>query len=186
MPLEIKGSILLGCRGFVEERFGPARWTQVQEALAPEPRAVMSAKIFPGNWYAFPILLEVMRTAKRILAPRQPFFYRDMGRFSADFAVNRFYRFLMTFTSTERVLRRAPGIWPSFYRPGRMVVLEATSNSGRLRLEDFPHDSSEFCERIMGWMERIVELTGGRNCQMEHPVCITRGDPYCEYQGDWI
>lgn len=185
MP-EVKGSVLLSCLAFVDEKYGPAHRLRLREALDESTRVLMDGKILPVNWYPFEHLIHFMKTAQNVLEPRSHSFYRDMGRFATDFAVNRFYRFLMSFASTERVIRRAEGIWQTFYRPGQMKILEVGNKKARLQLLDFPHESPEFCERLMGWMVRMVELTGGRNCQMLHPLCIARGEPYCEFYATWI
>jgi hypothetical protein len=37
------------------------------------------------------------------------------------------------------------------------------------------------CLTIIGWHQRAIEMSGGRDACVEHPKCRTRGNGYCEY-----
>jgi hypothetical protein len=52
-------------------------------------------------------------------------------------------------------------------------------------LVGFQESTPEFCERILGWMERTMELSGARNLRANHVRCLHRGDDVCRFQGDW-
>ena len=184
--MEVRGTALQASRAYILDRYGPARFEDVCRQAPEAVRSLFARRIPPYRWYAFELLIGWMRTAQRVLAPHDDRFFWEMGRHAADFALNRFYRYLLALASPQRVVHRAPTVWSHYYRPGRMVVEEVAPTHGCVRLEDFPHGEPAFCERLMGWMERTVELTGGLNCQFHHPRCQTRGDPVCEFVGAWI
>ncbi len=182
--MEVKGTALLSAVVFVEETFGESGKQAVLQEFDESTR-VLYQRILPNSWYDLDLLMNWMKTAHRLLAPYDSRFYRKMGRFSADYTLNRFYRFLLALASTERVVRRATAIWHNYYRPGDMEIVELEPKRTHLRLVGFQHNSAEFCERVMGWMSRVVELTGGKNPILEHPVCIAKGNESCEYIGSW-
>ena len=43
----------------------------------------------------------------------------------------------------------------------------------------------EVCERLMGWMERTLELSSNKKLKSTHSLCVCRGDALCRYEGRW-
>jgi hypothetical protein len=42
------------------------------------------------------------------------------------------------------------------------------------------------CLTIIGWHQRAIEMSGGRDVHVEHPKCRARGNGYCEYLCSWL
>lgn len=54
-----------------------------------------------------------------------------------------------------------------------------------LRIAGFPEHSVLVESRIAGYMERTVEISGGRDVSMNVTASMSRGDPYAEFAIGW-
>jgi hypothetical protein len=52
-------------------------------------------------------------------------------------------------------------------------------------MHDLDDAGPEYCERILGWITRTLELCGAKGSRVEHVRCVHRGDPVCRYEGTW-
>jgi len=80
----------------------------------------------------------------------------------------------------ENIFRRY-----NYYSDGVIVILESSPTLAHIRLtkNSFPDES--MCVRLSGWMERAVELSGGKKIRLLHPSCVHHGQEYCEWKGAW-
>lgn len=49
----------------------------------------------------------------------------------------------------------------------------------------FGDPAPELCERLLGWMQRMIELSGGRGFRSVHDECVNRGGAVCRFVGWW-
>jgi hypothetical protein len=64
--------------------------------------------------------------------------------------------------------------------------VQVESRSGRAVFDIMGFEGApQFCARILGWMERTVEMAGARNLRSSHSRCVHRGDPVCRFEGSW-
>ena len=75
-------------------------------------------------------------------------------------------------------------MWSSLYNRGQMKVDEQTDNSARIRLLDFPSEIAG-CSRVTGWIERMAEMTGVKNINVEQTRCFAKGAECCEWRISW-
>jgi uncharacterized protein YjhX (UPF0386 family) len=54
-----------------------------------------------------------------------------------------------------------------------------------LRTFDAESVTETDCLTVMGWHQRAVELSGGTNVKVTHPLCRAKGAPHCEYRITW-
>jgi len=115
-----------------------------------------------------------METARRILAPGDRLFYRNMGRFAGR--QDREHRaFKVMLDDPEKAARLPATLWRTFFDVGRLEVVERGPEGVLLRVHDFPAERS-LCERIVGSIEGQQD---GLSARAEETACVLRGDPYC-------
>lgn len=111
-------------------------------------------------------------------------FARRAGRHAAEEAAGTVLKFFMLLMTVPALLGKATRIFSSIYDRGRLFVADQGDHTATLHLEDFP-STAVGCARISGWIERIAELTGAKDVRTDHPRCISRNDPICEWKASW-
>ena len=94
------------------------------------------------------------------------------------------YRFLAMVMTPPALLAKAGQMWSALYNRGRMQVDEQASNGARIGLIDFPSELAG-CSRTTGWIERMAEMTGVQDLNVDHTQCFAKGASHCEWRISW-
>lgn len=180
----VKGTAVRASLRFLQDRFGPTGTGAVLERLEPEDRELVASGLLDSVWYPMPLLLRLMRAAKEAHGSAEPELPRTMGRASAEAGVRGVYKVFFRVGSPQFIISRASRVFGSYYDTGEIRVVESRAGRAVLEVENF-EGSPEFCERILGWMERTMEMAGAKNLVPRHSRCRHRGDPACRFEGDW-
>jgi len=170
---------------FLQERFGPAGVGPVLEKLDPKLRAELGSGVLDSVWYPMSLLLELMRAAVAVHGEGHPELIREMGRASAEYGVKGVYKVFFKVGSPQFIIGRASRVFSSYYDTGRIRVVESGAGRAVLDLAGFDAGAPEFCQRILGWMEKTVEMAGARDLEPSHSLCRHRGDDVCRFEGRW-
>jgi uncharacterized protein (TIGR02265 family) len=184
MP-QVKGTAVQSSLRYVQERFGQETLARVIDRLDPPDREVFHHGILPSSWYPMSAFLHFMQEARRQLGSQDKELLRHMGVASCDYGMSTVYRIFFKLGSPEFVIGRASGVFSSYYDTGRVRIVDSGPGRAIVELEDFDGAGPEFCERLHGWMERILELAGARNVRSAHSSCVHRGDAVCRFEGRW-
>jgi len=136
------------------------------------------------TWYPFESLKAYLDGAQEHFKGHR-YLLHEMGRFSVDYQMNRFLRFILGNITVERAVSRVPVLWQRYYRPGKMEVVKNTPGYVCVVLKEFPHESVLFCERLCGWMQRLAEITGVLNSHVDHNQCSAQGADACVFDIRW-
>src|SRR6266700_6802705 len=82
----VRGTFVLNTFDFIREHYSPAAHTMVLQML-PVPRPSLS-EARETSWTPLEDLVAYMETAKAVLAPGDPTFYRKMGFYGATLWLN--------------------------------------------------------------------------------------------------
>lgn len=182
----VKGTAVKASAIFVLERIGKEGYDRVCAELPPAAREVFEGSILPSSWYPFAHLRAFMEAARKEIpgTPGRSVAW-EMGRFSADHGLNTIYKVFFKVADPGFIIRKGSQVLATYYDSGKMAPLVEEKGHAILRLTDFDEPHPLFCDRLLGWMERTLELCGGNSVQMAHPRCLSRGDASCDYEGRW-
>lgn len=182
-----KGTVIASTLAFLNEKLGKEGTARLIEGLGPEHSALLTGPVLQGNWYPIDLLIKLIISAEGKVAPpeKKRTLAWELGRFSADTGLKGIYKVFFKMADISFIIKRAPHLWTSYYDSGTMQVLVAESNKSIIRIAGFDQPSTILCDRVLGWMERTVEMSGGKSVVMSHPACAARGDAFCEYRGEW-
>jgi hypothetical protein len=180
----VKGTAVQSSLRYVRERFGEEDLEAVLAAL-PAAEGAGLAEVLASSWHPMEAFLRFMQEAKRQLGPREPDVVRAMGRASCDYGVTGVYKVFFKLGSPEFIISRAARVFSSYYDTGRLTVPESRDRRAVAEVADLEGGAPEFCERMLGWMERTLELAGAKHLRSAHSRCVHRGDPVCRFEGDW-
>ncbi len=183
---KVKGTAVRASVIYLKEKLGDQGYANLLQRLGPEDREVFSSPILQSSWYELSQLIRLMTEAQKDLQlPPGRSIAWEMGRFSADHGLNTIYKVFFKVADPGFIIRKASQVMSTYYDSGRMETVAQEAHSAHLRLTGFNEPHRLFCDRIMGWMERTLELAGAHSVRMEHPKCMARGDVCCDYIGHW-
>lgn len=184
---KVKGNLLLARMKYLRAQ-GVESAERVLRRLTEEDRRVLSDAILPGAWYAAGVLQRLETTIAALLArgDRKQLF-RDLGRFSAETNLGQdgVQRPYLRQGDPQFLLRHVPQLYGSQHDTGRREYLQTGERSAVLRTLDAAEVSADDCLTTIGWLERGVELSGGRAVRVVEPECRARGGARCEYRCEW-
>ncbi|MCU0723082.1 MAG: hypothetical protein MUC63_05645 [Planctomycetes bacterium] len=184
--MEVKGSAIATIRPFVKTAFGADGERRFLDSLSPGAKSVIASPILATEWY--PLKTALVEPVARIC---DLFFRGDLegaresGRFSADQGLRGIYRVFVKLGSPAVIVKKAGTILPTYYRPSAMEVLENGAGRAVVRMTQFPQRFRVVEERICGWMQRAIEISGGKSVRVEVPVSMTEGDGVTEFRITW-
>jgi uncharacterized protein (TIGR02265 family) len=181
---QVKGIVVVATLRFLGERFGDEALRSLLAELEPADRAVLEEPLVSA-WYPLPAVLRLMRVAHRRFGAQMPRIYREMGRASADYGFNTVYRVFFKLGSPQFIISRGSRVFSTYFRRGRLDVTEAGPGFSNAEMRDLEDAGPEYCERILGWITRTLELSGAKQSQVGHIRCVHRGDPVCRFEGTW-
>jgi hypothetical protein len=170
----VRGTFVLNTFDFIREHYSPAAHTMVLQML-PGARSSLS-EACQTSWTPLEDLVAYMETAKAVLAPGDPAFYRKIGFYGGSHT--RALWVGIAVSEPTRALRFCATLWQTFFDAGRLEVIEACPAGAILRIHDLPWAAS-FCQRFLGSLEGILSLSA-IPVRVEDRACICRGDVYCE------
>ena len=184
--LNVKGSALKASVLYLQKNLDGISYEEFQKKVSPEIEEVLTNPVLTSSWYEFSILLKLMEAAKPYLHPEMGRSIAwDMGRFSADVGLTTVYKIFFKVADPSYIIKKASQVYQSYYSEGEMKLEEASSGKAVLHLTGLSAPDAHLCDRLLGWMERTLELSGAKNMTMSHPKCLARGDDYCEFLGHW-
>ena len=180
----VKGSPVRSLQKFIDSELTPEQREQVVRALPPEYATRFRAPILATETVPVHMLNRFTEEAAKAKGESLEAFARRAGREGASDAVKGIYRFFALVMTPPALLSKAGQMWSSLYNRGELRVEDQTENSARIRLANFPSEPAG-CARVTGWLERMAELTGSKDVNVQQTQCFAKGGPCCEWHLKW-
>jgi len=181
----VKGTVIIPSVEYIKNKYGESTFQKVVSRTSPASQKVLNGRILASSWYDVDVIVEYLTAAEALLKGKDPHIVDNLGKASADYAARGVYKVFLMVTSPTKVIHMSPHIWAKYYSFGKMEIVENSDGSATLHLVDSDFSSEILCRRIRGWMERVIELTGGKNPAVKHTKCQSRGADYEEYIAKW-
>ncbi|MFH1239447.1 MAG: V4R domain-containing protein, partial [bacterium] len=153
--------------------------------LNPEDKAVVARKIVPLTWLPAPIFNRLLEAVDIVLGKGNYYLCCELGRYQAEKGINSFYKMFIKAGNPAFVLKRAPSFWRSLHDEGELEVEITGAKSARARLLKYPDAGKAFCNSLVGYFERVLEMSGAKGVEIFEAKCQSKGDEYCEFFGNW-
>lgn len=184
---KVKGAAIKTLPLFIKEKFGQEQYDRWFEALSEQAKETYSSIILAGSWYSVqtaivePTLLiaEMFYGGDIIKAAK------ESGAFSAEYALKGIYKAFVKVSSIHFLIKKGSSIFSTFFDPAYLEVSEEKKNKMTVQIKDFP-DINEVIEyRILGWMEKGLEIGGCKGVSSEKLKSITNGSDVTELVFVW-
>ena len=183
---KIKGSVLLSRLGFITEH-GDATLPKVLAKLDAKERSLLTATIYPSSWYEIGVELRLDKAIAEVLSPNDPAWpFLALGRSSAEKNLAQYQSDFVEVGNPHRVLSFAPQIYRLYYDAGNRTYEKLGAHHAVLRTFGAKTVTEEDCLTVVGWHERAIGISGGKDVRVKETHCRTNGHPHCEYDCQWL
>jgi hypothetical protein len=177
----ISGKALLAIQSFVRHHHGVDAFDRIQLRMSARQRQELGGIVLPTSWYPTATVIKTLEVGRVLYGPAD--FYERYGEWSANYALNAFYKFLLRFKTPHWILQRSMTMWRNYHTTGEWKM-EMTPNSFHGSLHGFTMPGT-YCRVLIGWIRNAGRLTGATNCEVTHPRCRAAGATDCLFVGRW-
>jgi hypothetical protein len=160
-------------------------WDDVVPHLSAPTRDIVTGTVLASTWYPFETLVDVIRTADRIVGKGDLALAKEMGRYAATANLSTVFRILVRLATPKTVLAKGASLWSLHHDTGKAVATEDGPGGASYEIRDFGAPDRALCVSLEGWIERCMEITGAKNVEVREEECATKGGPVCRFRGSW-
>jgi hypothetical protein len=182
---QVKGSALASRILWVELGHGDAGVSRLLHQCTPGLRSSLDDGIAKAKWYPFEQFVELNVTIDRLFGNGDLALVRELGRAGADATLTTIYRLFYKLGSVQWILARGVRLWSAHYDSGVCEVATRGAKGAVIRVVGFATPHRAHCLSVIGWIERSIELSGGRRPVIDESKCRTRGDDCCQLDIVW-
>jgi hypothetical protein len=184
--MQVKGTAISSIPEFIAGKFGKEGLNQWLSALTENAKKVYQGAILAGNWYPVnEIMIEPTRKMCELFYREDLRGAREGGRFSAEKGLKGVYRIFVKLGSPEFLIRRASTIFTTYYQPSDMQVVSEEDRKAVVHITNFSEPSQLIENRIAGWMERALEISGCKGVKIQISQSLAKGAPFTEFIATW-
>jgi hypothetical protein len=181
-----KGSAFVALKSFVTRRFGHKGWKRYLSCIEPKER---NAVEMPSTkeWYDLGLWIRSLHVLKEVFGDEEPKVVYEFGRHEASRDLSTWQRLFLRTANPAYVLEKATEYWCKFCDFGSWKVERKGNKAATATLRGVPVVDALYCEELTGYLNRLFELVGAKNLQLEHSHCHSRsrgGDSYA-WNGSW-
>jgi len=182
----IKGGVLISRLNMLRQQGGQVCVDEVLGRLPPADQTLLRKMLVPVAWYPLELNLRLDTAIAEVLSPEdEPRAFVDMGRASADEALHGAQHGFVRPGDPHFLLSQAARIYRYYYAVGSRTYERTGERSAVLRTFGAENVTEADCYTIVGWHQRAIELCGGVDVRVSHPLCRAHGAPHCEYHCAW-
>lgn len=182
--LKVKGTAVRSTLNYMKDALGD-HLKEFVNTLPQEHKVFFEKPIITSDFYPVMPFAQICEGYAHFLREDPWEVYLRLGRASADYGLKTVYRIFLKLGSVQYILSKAPLIWNNYYSEGKMEVVESSKVSGILRITNLTMPHLAICGRVTGWMERTVELSGGKTPRLSHSQCTLKNQPYEKWEAHW-
>lgn len=184
--MEIKGTAVIAIRDYVKNNFS-GKYNEWLNTLSENSKKIYQEAIDASKWY--PVNEGGIEPTKKAIE----LFHngdlekgaREAGKYSAQKALTGIYKIFVKAASPAYIIERASRIFSTYYQPCKMKVL--SNNNGKILLEISELTMSDIVieNRIAGWIEEALTISGAKKVLIDFPKSYTKGDPVTHMAISW-
>lgn len=182
----VKGTAVKSIQDFVQVKHSD-KYSEWLRSMPEEAKKIMSKPVYVSDWY--PVkdgALDPTISIGQILYNGDSYKAGwETGRYSAETALSGIYKVFVKMATPQFIIGRAGKILPSYYDPSDISVKETGPKHVILNISRLPSNNVVIEARILGWIERALEVTGCKNVKINPLKSMTKGDSITELRISW-
>ncbi len=184
----IKGVAFRGTVDFIKARAGEEGLKKAMEKLPEEARKQFGRSLLATEYYPLDWLIALQVAACEVVGGDRRTVLKDIGKFAAENALTGVYKIFVKLGSPEYFFKKSSQVFDNYFRglQGQtMNIIEQTKGYGKVQFPAIPGGHADYCRRLDGFFEKVLELSGGKDARISHTTCAYNGGKICEWVGRW-
>lgn len=183
---KVSGLAVQTLPNFLKTKFGDDGYRRWFDSLSPLAKTIYEKPVTITEWFAIPdSYIEPMKLMCKMFYNGKERGAWEIGRYSAEYALKGVLKVFLKLGSVNFFIKRAAAVIPNYYNPCTIDVVENGHGKAVMRLKGFEDNHLLIENRIGGWMERALEISG---CKMR-TVTISRltdeSESYTDFTVRW-
>lgn len=184
--MEVKGTGVAVLPEYIRRRHGEAALARWLESLPGPSRDILQRTVRLSDWFpAEESYLAPTEAACRMFFADRTAGARELGRFSADYALGGVYRMFLRLPSVRFFIERATHMLSTYLRPCASRVAEVGDGRAVVQITELPGITDLTEQRIAGWIQRALEIHGCRRVEVRVVRSLAGGDDRTEFLLSW-
>jgi len=183
--MNVKGSVLLARRAFVQKHFGRDAWQSVLEALPVDDQTALRGMLLNVGWFPFKLGERLDEEIVRVLGNGDESVFERIGEVSADENLSGPHRHFLVPGDPQAFLRQTPDIYKFYYDTGHRLYQPSGPNAAVLTTYNADTFSRVDCLTVVGWHRKALSMCGAQDVRITEETCRARGDAQCRYLVEW-
>ncbi len=181
-----RGMNPLAALSYVRETKGPRYIEKVLQSMSAEDLRFLAGgqQINSKQWIPFMVHAHLLEAIDRECGVGNSALLFEVGRHMSARDVPRFFRPLIRLGNPGWIVEVATRLWRTYHNKG-IWTIQRTPMTILATLNSHAECHEAFCLTFVGWLTGALELSGGYDVLVDHPVCQTRGAPSCVYTARW-
>jgi hypothetical protein len=184
--MEIKGTAVVAIREYVKLNHKDS-YNKWLDSLPEKSVSVFKNPIDSSKWY--PIdeggIIPTKKAADMFFKGDYKNGAWEMGRFSAEKALTGIYKIFVKASSPGYIIQRASRVFATYYQPCIMASMKTTDKSTLLRISNMTVSDAVIENRIGGWIEKALTISGAKSTNIKISKSIAKGDEVTEFEISW-
>jgi diguanylate cyclase (GGDEF)-like protein len=160
-----------------------ARLRDALTASNPE-LAQAIADTAPLAWLPTELLVRLLAIAPNHVGRDAAKLSRDIGRACVRVSFRRFFPASAATLVPDRTLSAIRNVWSRYHSWGNVSCMPIQATETVVRITETPREP-DLCAWMIGMLDQLVILSGGRKTIVDHEACEARGDDACLFRVTW-
>ena len=176
----------LAALAYVREHGGEGAIKQVLARLPEQDLQLLAGtkKLSSKAWVPFGLQGRLLAAIDEAMGRGDHAKLFEVGSFMAQRDIPRVFRPLLKLGNPGWILEVSTRMWRFYHSSGRWEI-QRTPVTVLATLHDHPAAHEAFCATFVGWLTNAVQMSGGYDVMVDHPVCHARGAPNCVFTVRW-
>jgi hypothetical protein len=181
---ETRATTFTAYKKFLAKHYGSDSWDKLVSSLSPEDQLVIKQSV-PISWIDLEVKLRLSRAMDSMFGNKDGALLSDFARFEAELDLNSAQRIFLRFANPAYLLEKGAQLWSRYHNWGKYEVERISKTSAKSILHGNNTNDPLFCHQHCGYIQRLVELVGGKNVIVVHAKCTSKGNGPCEFVVTW-
>jgi len=181
----IRGMALAAAVKYIKQTYGEEGFKKVVEAMEAGDREVMAGSLNPVNLYSMKAYNSFLDKADKLLGKGDYELCRQVGIFEARETFTGLYKVFLEVGNPHFVIKKAGLAWRTLHDAGDLEVEQTGDKYVRGKVSNFPDPHKAFCWDLVGYFEKVLEMSGAKNLDVKEIKCRCSGDDCCEFEVRW-
>ena len=183
--ITFNGMGILNTKNYITKTYGKETTERILTSMSIEAQGSVRFALGSAK-YPVEHVSEFLGAIKKTIDPKDPDINFKISNECAKATFSLLYRLYFKFGNPTKIIQKAASVWNNLCNTGKLEVDVPSDNEVLITLKAFPYADPEFCgQRLMGWYQAPLELSGCKNVKGQHIACQSRGAPHCVWRYSW-